>query len=209
MLNHYTHTLIRLYFGTYPQTLETSYNTIKKINSKAAILPTEEGSNWKDYGYYVNGNKEGYMYYIDIDLDQDNEIDYRGVYFTDYRSTNTLDDSTNSYQYDNEYLTNSIYWFKYEKIKWNILTTTDSKAMLICDLVIDSQNYYNNSDTRIESIESTDKTIYANDYKESDIRKWLNDTFYNTAFDSYEKQIIAYANLTIIKIQLLVLQINM
>ena len=135
------------------------------------------------------------MYYIDIDLDQDNEIDYKGVYFSDYRSTNTLDDSTNSYQHDNEYLTNSIYWFKYEKIKWNILTTTDLKAMLICDLVIDSQNYYNNSDTRIESIESTDKTIYANNYKESDIRKWLNDTFYNTAFDSYEKQIIAYTNI--------------
>lgn len=92
------------------------------------------------------------MYYIDIDLDQDNEIDYRGVYFSDYRSTNTLDDSTNSYQHDNEYLTNSIYWFKYEKIKWNILTTTDLKAILICDLVIDSQNYYNNSDTRIERV---------------------------------------------------------
>lgn len=182
-----------LYFGSYPQTLETNTKIINKLNGMYGSLPSKDNDKWTDYGYYLDGTIQSYMYYIDIDIDNDNVNDYRGVYFTSYRPINNLDNSTNSYQDDNGYLTKTVYWFKYEKIKWNILKTEDNKAMLICDLVLDSQNYYDSKDTRYLN---EDTTIYANNYKYSHIRSWLNDTFYNTSFSAYEKSIIEITNIS-------------
>ena len=53
----------------------------------------------------------------------------------------------------------------------------------MADLVLDSQDYhYSTSDRTIGG-----SAVYANNYKESHIRSWLNDNFYNTAFTAAEK----------------------
>ncbi len=56
----------------------------------------------------------------------------------------------------------------------------------MASLVLDSQDYHYSKSTR--TIDGS--TVYSNNYKESHIRSWLNDSFYNTAFSTEEKAII-------------------
>ena len=108
-----------------------------------------------------------YMWYIDV---EEGGEKYRGIYFTSYRPK--------SYAIENNgYYINTVYWFKYEPISWTILSenTTDGTALLWSDIVLDSQPL-------TKSVQET--------YAQSSIRKWLNEVFYNTAFEDFEKEII-------------------
>ena len=179
-----------IYFGSYPQTEIKDETLIMELNKKAGTLPTESNTyNWSDYGYYINGEVESYMYYIDIELD---EGKYRGVYFTQYRPVCTTTDG-GSDQEDNGYNTNTTYWFKYEPIKWNILKIENNKVLIISDLILDSQDYYSHSSRNGATDYQGNKTadiVNANNYMYSHIRSWLNTTFYKTAFSTLEKEII-------------------
>ena len=175
-----------VYFGSYPQTKVSDEPLVNTLNAKAGELPTEENSYlWNSYGYYVNGYVKDYMWYIDEEVDGSK---YRGVYFASYRpySCGGSSNKNNTYQDDNGYFESTTYWFKYEGIKWRVLTESGNRAFLMCDIAIDSQQYYHTADTRTVD----DKKIYANNYAESEIRKWLNETFYNTAFNDLQKAII-------------------
>lgn len=44
--------------------------------------------------------------------------------------------------------------------------------------------------SRKQANEIIGKSVYANNYAESEIRKWLNDTFYNVAFNTLQKELI-------------------
>lgn len=113
---------------------------------------------------------------------------YRGVYFTKYRPGDTGSQSSAQFskQLENGYRINTLYWFKFEPIKWRILEENGDTALLLADSILDYQHYY-----RICRDRTTESgTIYPNNYKESDIRIWLNDTFYNAAFEENEKKII-------------------
>ena len=170
-------------FGTYPQSKVTDATLLSTLNAASGTLPTSANSQaWTDYGYYINGSVSSYMWYIDITNASD---EYRGVYFTSYRpywTTYTSSTST-SHQDDNGYNTSSVYWFKYEPITWRVLDVQSGKAFLMVNLVLDSQDYHYSTSTR--TIGGT--TVYDNNYKESHIRSWLNDNFYNTAFNNEEK----------------------
>ena len=182
-------------FGSYPQTKVTDDMLIAALNEKAGDLP-EAGNlgNWTDYGYYISGSVSSYMYYIDIDNDSDGRYDYRGVYFTQYRPYYTTTTCSNTYQNNNGYSTKTTYWFKYEPIKWNILKTESNKVLIISDLIIDSQDYYYSTSSRSGATDyqgnTKTGTTYANNYMFSHIRNWLNNTFYETAFSTLEKEII-------------------
>ena len=179
-----------LYFGTYPQTL------VEATNENGLLDVSFNNLTWNDYGYYNDGKAESYMFYKDIDIDNDGAFDYRGVYFTNYRpkSCNTLSSLDNSYQDDNGYFINTIYWFKYEPIKWNILKKENGKALIITDLILDSQHFYEKYDERSGAVDyqgnRTYDCVYPNNYMYSSIRKWLNETFYDIAFTELQKQII-------------------
>jgi hypothetical protein len=60
----------------------------------------------------------------------------------------------------------------------------------MADLVLDSQDYHYSTSNRTIG----GSTVYPNNYKESHIRSWLNDTFYNTAFTAAEKARIQTTN---------------
>ncbi|MBE6533827.1 MAG: hypothetical protein E7678_02495 [Ruminococcaceae bacterium] len=172
-------------FGLYPQTKVTDTTLTATLNTKAGILPTSENSqSWTSYGYYINGEVQNFMWYIDVLNGSDK---YRGVYFTSYRPDDTIN-SSSTYQDNNGYTTSTVYWFKYEPISWTILSEnkTDGTALILCDMIIDLQEYYINTSSR--TIDG--KTVYPNNYAESTIRKWLNDNFYNTAFNALQKALI-------------------
>lgn len=189
----------KITFGSYPQS-EVVDETLKAtLTSAAGALPTSENvQNWKSYGYYADGsNENAFMWYIDIEQGTEK---YRGVYFTSYR-TYYFDQASsvnNSVQDDNGYLINNVYWFKYEPISWTILNenATDGTALILCDMIIDAQAYQieyvqdNLVGTYYNTSEGVPSGTYANNYAYSTIRKWLNDTFYNTAFDELQKQAI-------------------
>lgn len=162
-----------VYFGSYPQSEVTDNTLIYTLNSLAGTLPTSNNSqNWTSYEYRIEGVRQNYMWYIDIISGGEK---YRGVYFTKYRPYDTdLSSSTNnSIVDDNGYRIGTTYWFKYEPIRWTILN--ERLGLILCDMIIDSQQY---------------DATWSNDYETSDIRAWLNDSFYNTAFSINQKNTI-------------------
>lgn len=70
------------------------------------------------------------------------------------------------------------YWFKCETIEWQILGDTCGTYYLLSSKLLDAYWFYSN-DANI-TVDNT--TVYVNNYEQSDVRKWLNDTFFNTAF---------------------------
>jgi uncharacterized repeat protein (TIGR02543 family) len=171
------------YFGTYPQSKVTDATLLSTLNSVSGTLPNSANSQaWTDYGYYINGSVSSYMWYIDVPNATD---EYRGVYFTSYRQyfTHYTSSTSHSWQDDNGYTTSSVYWFKYEPITWRVLDVQSNRAFLMADLVLDSQDYHYSTSNRTIG----GSTVWANNYKESHIRSWLNDNFYNTAFTAEEK----------------------
>lgn len=75
-----------------------------------------------------------------------------------------------SYEQDNNTSNGS------EPIKWRVLAVENDRALLITEKLIDCVKY-NNSDGAVT-------------WAECDLRYWMNNTFYNSAFSSEEKQSI-------------------
>ena len=67
------------------------------------------------------------------------------------------------------------YYFKVEPIRWRILSERDGKAFILCDSIIASKAYDAGNN---------------NNYANSDIRAWLNDEFYKTAFGALQQALI-------------------
>ena len=187
----YDHTGVT--FGSYPQTQETNSSTINKLEKMS--------KNWKSYNYYTgtgewyggNMTSSDYMQYADIDTDNDGKNEYRAVKFTQYRPyrTNYTSSSLNSYQDENGYEPNKVYYFKYEPLTWRVLDT--SNGLIMSEKIIDSQAYQNfiyyngGNNYGGDYYNSKDCTNYASDWATSSIRKWLNEDFYNTAFTNNQK----------------------
>ena len=181
--------------GSYPQSKVTDETKIASLNQKAGTLPTASSlGSWKDYGYYNNSKVEAYTFYIDIDEDSDGKNDYRGVYFTKYRPfaiNKNSDDLKEFTQKENGYNTNTVYWFKYESIKWDILDKDKDGYSYLLSPILDVQAYNNTIEDRTNVKDyqgnTSTGTVLANNYKYSNIRNYLNTTFYNLAFTSSDK----------------------
>ncbi len=181
-------------FGSYPQSEVKDESTINALNQ---LAPTWD--NWIDYGYYsgdgnIGSMKQGnWMKYTDILY---NDVKYRGVKFTQYRPHHTYSTSSaeNSYQDDNGYSTDVIYWFKFEPLNWKILDP--NTGFVMCETIIDCQAYSNTIFIKngLGSVYSHFNDIghmnYANDYETSSIRNWLNKDFYSNAFNTNEHSLI-------------------
>ncbi len=192
----------RILFGSYPQSKVTDSATISALNEKA---PTWD--NWNSYGYYSSYDyddgiytmgtmiKGDWMRYVDITYKGNK---FRGVKFTQYRPYSTIFNSSvsNTHQDNNDYGTNTVYWFMFERIEWRVLDP--DTGLVMCETIIDSQPYsntifYNSSErnSRYAYFNDVSYKSLASDYETSSIRKWLNDDFYNTAFTDNEKKEIS------------------
>ncbi|MGN1042505.1 MAG: DUF6273 domain-containing protein [Christensenellales bacterium] len=94
-----------------------------------------------------------------------------------------------SYQFYNGYFSGHVYWFKYESIKWRILDEKNGKLFLLSDKALDCREmdramFYHNKKVDGE-------TYYLDNYVSSELRNWLNGSFYSTAFSIAEKDSIA------------------
>lgn len=188
-------------FGSYPQSKVTDSSLVSVLNKAS--------KKWVSYGYY-SGDGSNYsddmvvqgdwMKYADFTY---NGIKYRAVTFSQYRPWCTIYSFSSSYTYqdDNGYTPNNIYYFKYEPLKWRVLDP--STGLVLCENIIDSQAYSNTiyfygTDPYYDQSacwNGAEHTHYANDYATSSIRAWLNDDFYNTAFSSSQKASILTSEL--------------
>lgn len=177
-----------LTYGSYPQSQVSDSSIISELDNTYGT-PLSQSDKWTSYNYYAQSAVADYMYYVDVDNDSDGAYDYRGVYFTDYRPINTTDSLGNSsYQYDNGYYANTTYWFKYEPISWDVLDQGDGQLFITSNVILDSQSYYHEMNE--QAFIHNGSSGYANNYELSDIRNWLNDIFYNSAFADNRDSVI-------------------
>lgn len=182
-------------FGSYPQTLVTDTVLKSALDQKIGGKPTATNPlAWTAYGYYYGNDKQvttndrvEFMWYQDIYHEGET---YRAVYFNKYRPniTSQKPEYKTSHQDDNGYYTYTVYYFRFDPIKWKVLTldSDSNKAFLVADLALDSQEInYNPNPQTIDG-----KKIYPNNYEYSTIRSWLNDNFLNAAFTQEEQTII-------------------
>lgn len=186
-----------IYFGYWPQTLERDENVIAKLNEIAGTPPLprdkENPYNWESH--------EGITYMWQKIVIY-NGTKYLGVQMNDYRASGVY--SLTSYIMKNGYFTFEVYWFKYEPIKWRILTTSGNSAYIMSDIALDSfsiqpnryQGFYNEKYGvfRTDQNGNMDGT-YANNWEYCFLRGWLNDTFYKEVFNDLQKEIIQTTHL--------------
>lgn len=101
---------------------------------------------------------------------------YKGNY---YAKVSAIPNDPN-YYFDNgtRIVSGTTYWFKCEPITWNVLSNDNGEYYVLSKVLLDAHRYYHfTSNGTIEG-----QTIYLNNYKYSNIRTWLNDDFYNSAF---------------------------
>lgn len=199
-----------IYFGSYPQSKVADATLIENLNN----IITE--TDWKSYNYFSGtGDYESsdsyisdygygkmepsdYMKYADISY---NGEKYRAVTFSTYRKQWTGFKSNkytnHTYQDNNGYYINKVYWFKYDPIEWKVLDY--DTGLIMCQTLIDSQPYTNYIDIDMFNYDfygDKDGLYYANNYENSSIRKWLNNDFYNTAFSDDQKENIKETNIS-------------
>ena len=168
-----------LYFGWYPQTVKTADVTV--------------GSTPESNGYYL-GSDGAYYMRATATVTSDSEN------YADFKDGTSITEGTE-------------YYFKMEKLKWRILTENyegSGNALIVCDTIVDMVNYQSNYVSQNGYYYATDEDgtiltdptatvgqgidsqyrVYANNYEHSEIREYLNSTFYNTAFNAEEKSYI-------------------
>ncbi len=192
----YTREGDNIYFGYWPQTLERDETVIAKLNEMAGKPPLprdkENPYNWESH--------EGttYMWQKIVIY---NGTKYLGVQMNDYRASGVY--SLRSYVMDNGYFTFEVYWFKYEPIKWRILTTNENSAYIMSDIALDSFSIQpdrkeENRDGLYASYNNSTGVpdgTYANNWEYCFLRSWLNETFYNAVFNGLQKEIIQTTHL--------------
>ena len=162
--------------GMYPQSEVTDGNVIEELSKIDCEL--------KNYGYAKNVNVEEHTYEIAefyySDILYNDEL-YRKVFFSEYRLTQTFFLSQEQIESINKnadknckYTRNNTYYFKWEPIEWQVLAKEEDGVYSVSKYILDSQPY----------------NIFFEDctWETCSLRIWLNDTFYNSAFTSEDKE---------------------
>ena len=175
-------------YGTYPQTL------VSDDNLRSSLESVEKS--WNTYSYYSGTGSIGTaeptdsIKYADIEYGGDR---YRAVTFVQPRAWSSY--LAPKYFATNGYKTNTVYYFKYEPIKWRILDK--EKGILMSESLLDAQPFnetmYRGEDGKYYC--DKDCTHFAGDWRYSSVRKWLNTTFYDTVFTTDEKKNIITAEI--------------
>lgn len=102
------------------------------------------------------------------------------LYEDDYYAKVSATPDSSIYTFDNgtTIVSGTTYWFKCEPITWNVIKNNNGEYYIVSSVLLDVHRYYNSTSSR--TIDG--QTVYANNYKYSDIRAWLNEDFYKSAF---------------------------
>ena len=163
-------------FGSYPQSKVTDNSLITKLDA--------ELKNWISYNYWSDDKPSDYMEYADFPFEKKQ---YRAVRFNKYRPYYTSNVASASYssQDNNGYYIDTVYYFKFEPLKWRVLDIDE--GLVMSEYLIDCQAYNNFIDFYGEYYGDESHKYYASNYAQSSLHEWLTNTFFNTAFNINQK----------------------
>ena len=182
--------------------LKEENSNLKEENEELKVLVEALRNCLKDIHNYVDGfcttcgkedeselayTRDGdYIYFGEYpqtikadDVTITDTIDDRGYYlgsdgFFYAKVTGNPLSSTYTFSTGTTITSGTVYYFKVEPIRWRILSEENGVAFILCDSIIANLRY----------------AVYSNNYVESEIRAWLNSTFYDTAFSELARSII-------------------
>lgn len=171
-------------FGSYPQSKVTDESLISQLDGIS--------KEWISYDYCIKSVSSDFMKYADVEL---NNEKYRAVTFSRFRPAyaDREPDETFSYQSINGYELNTIYYFKFEPVRWRILDP--DSGLIMSEIILDAQPFV--SSVKINKSNPTgyqclnNSGNYASDYSTSEVREWLISSFYNSAFSAAEDSLIS------------------
>lgn len=155
------------------KTIDRSQNSIISFNSNGYY----RSENYIWFGEYPQTVKAN-------DVTVGNTTDSRGYYLGSdgyyYAKVTAMPYDSSWYKFTSEATVTSgtIYYFKVEPIKWRILSENEGTALILCESIIANKRYDDSS----------------SNYMNSEIRAWLNNEFYNTAFSALQKELIEVTN---------------
>lgn len=153
---------------------------IRRINGRIATYIL---NSMNTNGYYRSGNYIYFGYYpqtikedsVTVGMAADDDGYYSGSDGERYAKV-TASPYLSVYQFST-YATvtpGTVCYFKVEPIKWRILSESGDEALILCESIIANKCFDKNS----------------NNYKNSDIRSWLKNGFYYSAFNSLQQSLI-------------------
>ena len=157
------------------------FTKIEEGKRYAKIPLLSEDGKTITYGLYPQTNVSNYSLISALDALSTTESNgwylYEGDYYAKVSATPA---ELLSYKFDNGTLitSGSTYWFKCEPIVWNVLSNNSGEYYIVSSMLLDAHCYYHSRKER--TIDG--QTVYPNNYKYSDIRTWLNNDFYKSAF---------------------------
>lgn len=176
-------------FGSYPQSEVFRNSTLyATLTTLAGTLPTKTNPlDWSCFDdFYAEYTQQNYGFYKDIVYNNDV---YRAYYVLQPRTISASQpdfDVDNPYQMvKNGYNVETLYFFKFEPIIWEVMKTKEGATTLAPTCVLDNM-YFCTRDPDTSYIVNG-KDIPICNYEYSDIRYWINNNFYNTAFSDIEK----------------------
>lgn len=173
-----------VYFGSYPQNTVEDTAVLSSLEQQVGDV-----GEWTAYGYYSEGQVSDYMFYKDITL---NGIKYRGVYLGNYRPyySGLTAGADHSYIDDEGFDLETVYWFEYAPVQWRVLEYKNGNMFLASEYSIDAQPYQDTYEISGGNYVIPDTAEYVNNWKNSSLRAFLNETFYNAAFSEAQKALI-------------------
>ena len=165
-------------------TYTATYNSYDNTNNRLSALPTlNNEQNTIEYGLYPQSLVTDESLTSILKNLSKKYIKENGWYlYEDNYYAMAIGSSYDGHQYpfDNGgHVTSSkTYFFKCEPIKWKILSSENNNYFCLAEKVLENHTF-NVSRARREI---NGETIYANNYEHSDIRKWLNNEFLDSAF---------------------------
>jgi len=171
-----------IYFGEYPQTIKADDVEITDIKDERGYFLGSDGN------YYAKViSKPYYCLWCDRNSTQKEKREFQeivGDHFYPILRGHTSDckfkllpiNTIDKYRFSNnsQILPREEYYFKVEKIEWEVLEFNAESSLLLSSKVLDSSEYSDSS----------------SNYKESYIRNWLINYFFNDAFDASEQDAI-------------------
>ena len=107
---------------------------------------------------------------------------YDGIYYERIDAAPYKSD----YKFENDetIISGDTYWFRCEPITWDVLENSNGEYTLLSSLILDGKKYYDGdiSSHPILQDSETNEIYYVSTYKYSDLRYWLINDFYNSAF---------------------------
>lgn len=139
------------------------------------------------YGLYPQNNVNDYSLISTLNELNNPEPNGWYLYNNEYYAKMSANPSGSDYIFDNgtSIVKGRTYWFKCEPIVWKIVKVLDNEYIVTSSTLLDVHNYHGSTSNRIID----DKTVYSNNYKNSDIRLWLNNGFYDSSFALDDKYI--------------------